>query len=145
MEDDFLTLPFPKTTGPELFNLSYLEQKQHKSNTNNLSNEDIMATLNAFSANAIVNGIKKVTEGLDNIAVYVSGGGLHNPLLMENIQKDLPGIKITSIAEIGIDPDAKEACLFALLANETIAGNPDNVSNIKDSPAVCMGKISLPL
>ena len=145
MEDDFLTLPFPKTTGPELFNLSYLEQKQHKSNTNNLSNEDIMATLNAFSANAIVNGIKKVTEGLDNIAVYVSGGGLHNPLLMENIQKDLPAIKITSIAEIGIDPDAKEACLFALLANETIAGNPDNVSNIKDSPAVCMGKISLPL
>lgn len=144
LNDDFLPLPFPKTTGPELFNLTYLTQKQQESNSTNLSHKDIMATLNSFSAHAIVNGIQTVTKGLDNIAVYVSGGGLHNPLLMENIRKNLPLLKITSIADIAMNPDAKEACLFALLANETIAGDADNVSKIKDSPAVCMGKISLP-
>lgn len=144
-EEEFLSLDFPKTTGPELFNLNYLIAKQERSNTVDIPKEDVMATLNIFSATAIVNGIKKVNQGLDNIAIYVSGGGLHNPLLMENIKNQLPTVKITSIADIDMNPDAKEACLFALLANETIAGDPQHVNNIKDSPPVCMGKISLPL
>ena len=145
LSEEFLGLNFPKTTGPELFNLHYLKEKQNLTHTNNLSKEDVMATLNAFSAHAIANGINRITHGLENVVVYVSGGGLHNPLLMQNIQSLLPNIKISSIAEIEMNPDAKEACLFALLANETVAGSPNNVNNIKDSPAVCMGKISLPL
>lgn len=144
LSEEFLTLDFPKTTGPELFNLNYLEEKQKSTYTENLTEEDIMATLNAFSAKAITDGILKVSEGLDNVAVYVSGGGLHNPLLMQNIKEGLPKYKVTSIDAIAMNPDAKEACLFAILANETIAGSPDNVRNIKDSPAICMGKISLP-
>lgn len=144
LEEEFLTFDFPKTTGPELFNLEYLTKKQESSDTLRLTQEDVLATLNAFSARAIVDGIEKVSEGLDNMAVYVSGGGLHNPLLMENIRKALPRIEIGSIEKIAMNPDAKEACLFAILANETIAGTPDNVATIKDSPAVCMGKISLP-
>lgn len=144
LQDEFLNLSFPKTTGPELFNLHYLIAKQKESDTLQLPKEDIMATLNAFSAQAIVKGIKEVGKDLAHLAIYVSGGGIHNPLLMDNIKKELPGCKITSIADIDMNPDAKEACLFALLANETIAGDPINVCNIKDSPAICMGKISLP-
>ena len=144
LEEDFLGLDFPKTTGPELFNLAYLKEKQKQSNTISLSQEDVMATLNAFSAQSIIDGIIKVTANLHNVAVYVSGGGLHNPLLMHNIKNGLPNYKVTSIDDIAMNPDAKEACLFAVLANETIAGSSDNVNNIKDSPAICMGKISLP-
>ena len=144
LDEEFLTIDFPKTTGPELFNLDYLLNKQRLSDTTKLPKEDVMATLNAFSAQAIVDGIGKVSEGLTHVAVYVSGGGLHNPLLLQNIKQGLPHIHIASIDEIAMNPDAKEACLFAVLANETIAGSPDNVRNIKDSPAICMGKISLP-
>jgi len=144
MQEEFLTLNFPKTTGPELFNLTYLERKQQQSHTTDIPKEDVLATLNAFSAKAITEGIKRVARHLDNVAVYISGGGLHNPLLMKNIQSFLPNIKISSMAAIDMNPDAKEACLFAVLANETVAGEPSNVRNIKDSPAVCMGKISLP-
>lgn len=144
LEEHFLSLDFPKTTGPELFNLAYLEAKQKETNTLLLSKEDVMATLNAFSAQAIIDGIAAVSANLENVAVYVSGGGLHNPLLMENIQAGLPKMSISSIEDIAMNPDAKEACLFAILANETIAGSSDNVRNIKDSPAICMGKISLP-
>lgn len=144
LQEDFLGLPFPKTTGPELFNLDYLRIKQEKSSTEDLSPADVMATLNKFSALAIANGIKMLTQDLDNVAVYVSGGGLHNPLLMHNITNMLPRIKVASIDEIDMNPDAKEACLFAVLANEAIAGAPENVSGLKDSPAICMGKISFP-
>ena len=77
LDEEFLSLEFPKTTGPELFNLHYLEKKQQQSGTMNISKEDVMATLNAFSAQAIVDGIQKVSADLENVAVYVSGGGLH--------------------------------------------------------------------
>ena len=144
LEEEFLDLDFPKTTGPELFNLAYLERKQTLSTTNHLTKEDVMATLNVFSAQAIIKGILKVAAELSNVAIYVSGGGLHNPLLIQHIQQGLPKFNVSSIDNIAMNPDAKEACLFAVLANETIAGSPDNVQNIKDSPAICMGKISLP-
>lgn len=143
-KEPFLLLDFPKTTGPELFNLQYLQHLQEFSGTSALSHEDVMATLCHFSADTIVAAILKQCKDLQNVAVYISGGGLHNPLLVELIKAGLPGYKITSFEELGLNPDAKEACLFALLANETLVGKPDHVNQIKDSPAVCMGKISLP-
>ncbi len=144
LTEEFLTLPFPKTTGPELFNLAYLEKAQERSKTTHIPHENVMATLNRFAALAMVNGIRKQSEGLSDVAVYISGGGLHNPLLFDYIKRSLPTCKVESFATLGINPDAKEAVLFALLANETLVGNKSNVAQIKDSPAVCMGKISLP-
>ncbi|CAM3808576.1 anhydro-N-acetylmuramic acid kinase [Sphingobacterium prati] len=144
LAEEFLSLEFPKTTGPELFNLDYLKEAQKRSDTVALSAEDVMATLNRFSAQAIINGIRRQAAGLSNVSVYISGGGLHNPLLFDDIKANLPDGKVESFASLGIDPDAKEAVLFALLANETLAGAKTNVEHIKDSPAVCMGKISLP-
>jgi len=144
LAEDFLSLEFPKTTGPELFNLDYLKEAQKRSETLHLSAEDVMATLNRFSARAMINGIHRQAVGLANFSVYISGGGLHNPLLFDDIKANLPNIKVESFATLGIDPDAKEAVLFALLANETLTGTRSNVEHIKDSPAVCMGKISLP-
>lgn len=144
LTEEFLTLPFPKTTGPELFNLAYLEKAQECSKTTHIPHGNVMATLNRFAALAMVNGIQKQSEGLSDVAVYISGGGLHNPLLFDYIKRSLPTCKVESFATLGINPDAKEAVLFALLANETLVGNKSNVAQIKDSPAVCMGKISLP-
>jgi len=144
LAEEFLALPFPKTTGPELFNLTYLKEAQKRSDTVALPDEDVMATLNRFSAQAMINGIRRQAAGLPNVTVYISGGGLHNPLLFDGIKASLPDCKVESFASLGIDPDAKEAVLFALLANETLAGTRSNVEHIKDSPAVCMGKISLP-
>jgi anhydro-N-acetylmuramic acid kinase len=75
----------------------------------------------------------------------VSGGGSQNPLLMERISALLPEIKIGNSSEIGIPSDAKEAVLFALLANETLMdAGASKVRRLGDSPWVTMGKISLP-
>ncbi len=144
-ENDFLKLPFPKTTGPELFNLSYLENAMHKSNTVDLTVTDTMATLNKFTATVICDAILKISSHPENCKLFVSGGGMHNPLLIETIKNKIPGIVFRSTMEKGIDPDAKEAVLFAVLANECIAGNANNFGNGNDHfPAVSMGKISFP-
>ena len=135
----FFKKDFTKTTGPELFNLNYLIAAQAKSNSNNLSTDDVMATLNKFSADMIVAAIQKITLS-KNIVVYSSGGGMHNPLLMQNIKEQLPEIDFKTTEELGINPDAKEAILFAVLANEAFCGGETNFG--KASPSVSMGKVS---
>ena len=144
LKTPFLDADFPKTTGPELFNLPYLKNAQSVTNTPSLTPEDVLATLNKFAAQAITDGIKRASKDLDNVHIYVSGGGVHNPLLMKNIREALPDGSVSSFSTLGLNPDAKEACLFAVLANETVAGSPSHLQQIKDSPAVSMGKISLP-
>ncbi|MFB2119034.1 anhydro-N-acetylmuramic acid kinase [Parapedobacter sp. 2B3] len=143
-DHDFFALPFPKTTGPELFNLPYLERAQRASGTGSLRTHDVMATLVAFAASAIVASVQRAVQACRNPCVYISGGGLHNPLLVERITLGLTGIPVSSFEVLGLLPDAKEAALFALLANETVAGKAVHATAIFDSPAVCMGKISFP-
>ena len=144
LSDRFFTLPFPKTTGPELFNLSYLTRAQEASGTGTLSVPDVMATLNAFSASAIITAVGRAVQPYPNPHVYISGGGLHNPVLVDRIARGLGNIPVSTFEVLGLLPDAKEAALFALLANETVAGAATNTAGINDAPAVCMGKISFP-
>lgn len=138
----FFEQSFPKTTGPELFNLDYLQQAQVSSNTINISHLDIMATLNRFTAETIVTAIE---TGIDesNLVVYASGGGMHNPLLMQHLQELLPKCKFRTTADLHINPDAKEAVLFAILANECVSGNTTCFTN-SNIPNVSMGKVSFP-
>jgi anhydro-N-acetylmuramic acid kinase len=139
----FFKAPFPKTTGPELFNKAYVENAQALSNTKNISSQDIMATLTRFSADTITDALLSILSTDKDYAVYVSGGGAHNPLLISLIKQRIPRLQIRSTGEIGIAGDAKEAVLFAILANEAIAGEGIDFGK-PGMPAVTMGKISFP-
>lgn len=144
LDHPFFNQGFPKTTGPELFNLAYLEQAQQRSETAHLSPEDVMATLNRFSATGICEALKR-TMKKEHFELFLSGGGMHNPLLIENIAEMVTGVTIRTTAELGVSPDAKEAVLFATLANECLVGNAiDFGPEHTGVPSVHMGKISLP-
>src|SRR5690606_35556818 len=104
LNHDFFALPFPKTTGPELFNLQYLADAQQATGTEGLAENDVMATLSAFSASAIVASIQRATGQYENLQVYVSGGGLHNPLLLDRIRDGLAGVRVSSFDELGLLP-----------------------------------------
>ena len=143
-EDDFFKQAFPKTTGPELFNLEYLQKAKIQSGTQQLSVEDTMATLNRFSADMIVVAIKDCLKNKTGVKIFGSGGGIHNPLLMQQLQEQLPDCSFVDIESIGINPDAKEAILFAVLANECVCGNISSDKGTKGILPVSMGKISFP-
>lgn len=144
MENSFFDLEVPKTTGPELFNLEYLKEAQQKSSTENLSGEDVMATLCHFSAETMVNQFKTCFGSVPALKIYMSGGGMHNPLLVNLLKEKLPQSEFKDTNDLNINPDAKEAVLFAVLANETLCGSPINFGNRRGIPSICMGKISLP-
>ncbi len=129
---------FPKTTGPELFNLNYVEQAQQASQTKDMLPADVVATLSALTAEVIVNVIESNYPGA-GLKLFASGGGYHNPFIMQRLQQCLPDVAIAGTQHLGIDPDAKEAILFALLGNEALCGEPIPIG---DNPAVLMGKFS---
>ena len=144
-DNAFFKQALPKTTGPELFNLTYLQDAKEKSLTTILSVEDTMATLNKFSADTIIDALLKTISKEDSIKIYASGGGMHNPLLMQHIKAALPNCDFLTTADLDIEPDAKEAVLFAVLANECICGDGSYLQKGNLSiPAISMGKISFP-
>lgn len=142
--NSFFDQPFPKTTGPELFNLAYLSAAREKSNTQELSVADVMATLNRFSAETIAESVNKLISLNKQAVLYASGGGMHNSVLMQHLQSLLPQASFQKTESLGVHPDAKEAVLFAVLANECIAGGKVSYGNRQGVPSVTMGKISFP-
>ena len=143
MNLDFFHENFPKSTGPEYFNLEKVEQLIQE-NQWTLTPTDLIRTLTEFTAESIALAIKKYAPET-SASIYVSGGGSQNPLLMQRISALLPEIQVRNSSEIGIPTDAKEAVLFALLANETMMdAGATKVRRLGDSPWVTMGKISLP-
>jgi anhydro-N-acetylmuramic acid kinase len=140
----FFQADVPKTIGPELFNMKYLENALKYINED-LNHNDVIASLNKFTAIGIINAIKKFIPQNVDFSIYASGGGVHNTLLMDEICKGLPQVKVSNMADLGISGDAKEAVLFAILANECIAGKGLSLpQSLPGVPDVSMGKISLP-
>lgn len=130
----------PKTTGPELFSLEYVAKAQQQSNTSGISHEDLVCTLSAFSAKAITGFIAENFKETD-LKIFTSGGGAKNIYIVNYLKENLPDAVTADTEALGIDPDAKEAILFALLGNEALCGEPIAIG---DNPAVLMGKFSFP-
>lgn len=142
----FFQESFPKSTGPEYFNIDLLNQVIQE-NGYSLTPVDTLRTLTEFTAQSISNAMKSYIPGIEDKScqLIVSGGGSKNPLLMERLAKINPQMKVTESDHLGIASEAKEAVLFALLANETFMD--DQVAShrrLGDSPWLSLGKISLP-
>ena len=140
LSNSFFKEASPKTTGPELFNLDYVAEAQKRSGTLAISPEDLISTLSALTATSIAQFIEANFK-VDDLQIFLSGGGARNPFIASQIRKDLPHAAINNTNALGIDPDAKEAILFALLGNESLCGEPIKIGN---NPAVLMGKFSFP-
>jgi anhydro-N-acetylmuramic acid kinase len=130
----FFTQGFPKTTGPELFSPTYLKSSQAKTSTTSLPAPDLLATLVELTAAAVAQAAQHYLGPQPTAEILISGGGAHNATLLAALARHLPTARLLSTAKASVPPDAKEAILFAVLANETLAGNP----------ALSLGKISLP-
>jgi anhydro-N-acetylmuramic acid kinase len=146
-DNAFFTKSFPKTIGQELFNFDFVQNALLKTGLNNISAPDLLATLTRLSAETIAEAIGFVVKNTEipiaAFTVYMSGGGANNPLLVRWL-KELLVCDFQKSDDLGIAGDAKEAVLFAILANETVAGGDYNFGSKKGIPSVTMGKISFP-
>lgn len=136
---------YNKTTGAEIFNLDFVENCLQASQSEEINEADVMSTLNRFTAMLICEKLDHEIKEKQNTDIFVSGGGIHNPMLMDYIKNHFSQCNVESTLARDIHPDAKEASLFALLANEMIAGEKKTFGKGSDSsPCISMGKISVP-
>ncbi|MDO4434491.1 MAG: anhydro-N-acetylmuramic acid kinase [Alysiella sp.] len=113
--------PYPKSTGRELFSLTWLQSHLHgKENP-----YDVMRTLVQFTANSIHAAIIQAAPYVQQI--YVCGGGIRNPVLMSCLKTLFTEqAEIHSTATLSLDPQWVEAAAFAWLAACWVNRTPSN-------------------
>ena len=133
----------PKTTGRELFGRELVNKLinaipfEHR--------HDMLATLTAFTAHSMKVSYDSFIFPRTTIdEIILCGGGCRNEYLVELIRELFHPLPVLLSDDFGIEAEAKEAIGFAILANETISGNPSNIPSATGaSHSVILGKIVL--
>jgi anhydro-N-acetylmuramic acid kinase len=144
ISDPYFKLPPPKSTGREIFGNHFIQEiTRHAQHASHI---DLITTVTEFTALSIFQSYCRYIRPRCRISeMFVSGGGVHNLYLMEALQKYFEGIAVRTTTDANIPPDAKEAICFALLANETLAGNTGNIPRATGAvKKTLLGVIALP-
>ncbi len=131
----------PKSTGREEFGEEFVRDLLHSAK--GYDREDIVATASQFTAFAVYDGYRRfVRHRMRPEEIIISGGGAKNRFFIDELRRYFPGVRISEIDEFGISSDAKEAVCFAVLANETMAGNSSNLPTVTGATKrVVLGKV----
>ena len=138
----YFSSPPPKSTGRELFGRTYVSDCLAQ--FPELKPLDLLRTFISLITNSIHNACQSFLPQLDKL--YISGGGAHHPLIMEELALLFGKEKVGKIDEISnISADSKEAVAFALLAHERLNNVPTNIPSVTGAKSqVTLGKISIP-
>jgi len=131
----------PKSSGAAEFGAEFVAGLRDQFAS--VSTEDFVATLTEFTARSIADGYQRFVYPRTSIdEMVLSGGGARNPSLRRRIEEQLAPVPVTTSDAYGIDPDAKEAISFAVLAVETMLLRPANVPQATGARRpVILGKI----
>lgn len=139
MSHPYISKKPPKTTGREMFGEAFVDKVMEKARKLGVWDEDLVATVTAFTAESIAYNYEAFLGKVD--LVILGGGGAKNKTLLRMLQRRL-NAEIKTHGDFGIPEQAKEPLGMAILANETVMGNPNNVPGATGaSIRVIMGKI----
>ncbi len=143
-KDNYIEIAPPKSTGREYYGKEFLSLILRK--FKNLNKEDWITTVTSFTAYAVYRNYEKYISNETIIdELFVSGGGAKNKFLVNQLSKYFgKSVLVKKVEKLGISSDAKEAICFAVLANETISGNPSNIPRVTGArEQTILGKICL--
>ena len=124
LAEPWFARPAPKSTGREVFHGRWLDARLGECR----AAADVQATLVELTAATVAAALLRELPGCTEL--LVCGGGVHNPVLMRRLAARLPQLAVASTASAGLDPDHVEACGFAWLAAQTLAGLPGNLPSV---------------
>jgi len=111
MADDYFSQPYPKSTGREKFNESWLDEMLTRRGSvvcARVLEEDVQRTLVELTALSISNEVLKFNSDV----ALLCGGGAKNSFLIERIKALMPNVEVA----IAKNADYIEAMTFAWLA-----------------------------
>ncbi|WP_238398302.1 anhydro-N-acetylmuramic acid kinase [Halorussus salinus] len=145
---EFLDAPYfdaapPKTTGRERFGHDYAREFAATARDRDCDDADIVASATALTARSIADAYDRFADPYPD-RIVVSGGGANNPTLLDMLD-DRTDCPVERLESLGVDSDAKEAALFALLGVTALDGVANNVPRATGADrAVTLGKLSRP-
>ena len=144
MQDPYLKLAPPKSTGREYYGRTYVQKVLALGRLHRAKPADLIRAATIFTALSVVDAFHRFVLRKHKIRqLIVSGGGANNPLILAQISGALPGIEVLPSSNFGIPEDAKEAFAFALLAYETFHQRPSNLPSATGARGrAILGKIS---
>lgn len=122
LADPYYALTPPKSTGKEHFHLDYVRSVLAHSGIET-STPDLVATLTELTVRTVAADVLQAEVDY----LLVSGGGVHNPVLMDGLRKALTGVEIALTDDLGAPSDTKEAIAFSLIGWLTAHGLPGTV------------------
>jgi anhydro-N-acetylmuramic acid kinase len=136
LDEPYLSLPPPKSTGRDLFHADWLAARLH--GFAQLAPADVQATLAQFTAVTLAQAIHRQAPAAD--AVYICGGGACNGHLMDLLRAalvacDQPATVLTTDA-LGIAAQHVEALAFAWLAHRFDYRMPGNLPAVTGAPGL---------
>ena len=126
LDEPYFALPPPKSTGRDLFSVSWLDHQLAAFSGERP--QDIQNTLAEFTVNPCVAGINSYGKGSKEL--IVCGGGAFNQHLMRRLQAHLPHLRVSSSEAHGLPPLQVEAAAFAWLARQAVLRQPGNLSSV---------------
>jgi anhydro-N-acetylmuramic acid kinase len=132
LAEPFFTLPPPKSSGRDLFNMNWLNSLLKGSE----AAADVQATLLELTCVSIANSILEQCSGAQEI--YLCGGGAHNLTLRRRLAALLPDCSVQTTSDIGVDSDYLEAIAFAWLAQQALLGIPANLPRVTGAAHPCI-------
>jgi len=144
-EHPYIQAPLPKSTGPEVFGADLVWQIITRFHIEPVQYYDLLATFSRFTAEAIyLNYAKFFADKYPLDEIIASGGGVHNPVLMEHLRQLFGSVGINPPDIYGVPGDGKEALAFAMLAALYVWQIPGNVPNVTGARhTVVLGKLTL--
>lgn len=116
----------PKSTGREQFGLDYVRACLDEAREIGLPETDLLRTLTGLVAESIAQGIRLSVPG--PFALIASGGGVRNPVLMEELAaRAALSRPWQGTGDYGLPEDAKEAMAFAYLAFQLTERRPTSM------------------
>lgn len=89
---------------------------------------DLLATLTELTARTVADAYRRWVEPLGVDEVVLTGGGARNPELVRRLREALAPLPVATGSDaLGMDPDAREASAFGLMAWAWLRGIPANV------------------
>lgn len=129
LQQPFFRAPPPKSTGRERFGPAYLARCRADAAPFALSDADWLATLTELTAASVADSYRAHLPALPD-RVLLCGGGSRNGYLRSRLAARLDPIPVQTTAEFGLDPGAKEAIAFAVLAYWRQSGLPGNLPSV---------------
>lgn len=141
LEHPFVKRKPPKSAGREEFGSHFAENLLRRAKVLGLSPFDLIATVTAFTVEAIVANCRWFLGPIDE--VIVGGGGAYNRTLMTFLQEGFKEVPVRTTEEYGVPIKAREAMAIALLAYQAFHQRPNNVPRVTGARCpVVMGKIA---